>query len=510
MGRFLSTPSAGNTAFLVAGSAIANEDLLEIGSDGKAYPVSDPTGAVIANKNTNIFAQTSIANGYYSGNSGRNPVTRDAQGNLYVVANNSSASDIVVRKYSPAGGLLVSVSATTLGTVNYSVYCATIKILSNGNILVVWSNSQSGQKLVFAILSPAMVVLKTATLIGNGPYGLVFGCTTLASGGFAVTYDDYSNNTLLRLATFDNAGTAVLAPTTIQTKAGAGCYSWVIQLSNGDLAIAYSQASSQTYGVFTTAGVQVSAFTNLSTYPGLAWIELSTINGTFCIVGSDNGGSNLLYRVCSNAGTVLGTQTLQAVSGVSDPKYKLTNDGQNYYGIHSNSGNSWLVLVKIPVTGASNTVMNLSSTGYNFGVDFIIISGNVVWVAGDNGGGTVYYGVNSLNGVQVTSAAQLGNNGDTWIASIIDSGSSTFTAYWNYVGGNVSYIIRKKALNTALLGVADFAAPAGQTVGVYYQVGAYRINGLPISSPLTFDHSSAVIPGNRGTLLPVSAILKGL
>ena len=283
MGRSISASPVQNSLFLTAGAAIINEALLEMGSDGKVYPVTEAYGAVVANKGSNVFNETQVASGYIF-EAGRAAMVKDSSGNLYIFANTSSYNNITIYKYSPAGALLGSVGAVALGTQTiHNTYGAQLRILSDGNILALWCDNDTGQKLKFAILSPTLTVVKTATNIGNGPYGLSVGLTTLSGGGFAVVYDDYSTNTQLKFATFNNAGTAVVAPTTIKTKAAGAAYAWATELSDGNLVVAYNQSSDHSYGVFTPAGAVVSAFTQLSTYAGVTWSELSAMAGTFCV-----------------------------------------------------------------------------------------------------------------------------------------------------------------------------------------------------------------------------------
>lgn len=512
MGRSLSAQPVQTSLFLTAGATIANEDLLEIGSDGKAYPVTDASGAVVANKGTNVYAETQVAAGYLNEFGPRNAMLKDAQGNVYVIANTSAYNNIAVYKYSSSGTLLASVGAGALGTgTTYNTYCNYLRSLSNGNILVVWADNDTGQKLKFAILSTSLAVIKTATNVGTGPYGLTIGVTTLSGGGFALVYDNYTTNTQVRLATFDNAGNAVLAPTTIGTKTAVGAYCYVAELSNGNLAVSYSQNSGQFYGVFTTGGVQVLGFTSLSGYPGNAWMEISVIAGTFCIASVNAAQNGIAYTVCNNAGAVLGTQTVTASSIYGWPYHKLMNDGQNYYGVYSNSATSYLAVATIPTTGASITSVDFSSTGYNFAIDAYLSGSNIVWVAISNGGTAPYYGVHTLTGAQVTAATALGAGNTTGMRNIavLDGGSSTLIGYWSWSSTSACKLIRKKVFNTAILGVADYAAAAGATVGLLYGSGAYRINALNLTAPLAFDHSATTIVGNKGTLLPISAVLKG-
>lgn len=512
MGRSLSTQPAQNSFFLTAGAAIVNEALLEMGSDGKAYPVTDAYGAAVANKGSNVYNETQVSSGYIS-EQGRTAMVKDSQGNLYVFANTSNYNSITIYKYSPTGTLLNSIGAVALGTqVVYNTYGAQLRILSDGNILALWCDNDTGQKLKFAILSPALAVVKTATNIGNGPYGLSVGLAALSTGGFAVVYDDYSTNTQLKFATFNNAGTAVVAPTTIKTKAAAGAYAWVAELSDGNLVVAYNQSSDHSYGVFTQAGVVVSAFAQLSTYGGGTWSELSVMAGTFCVAMTTTGGAGLSYRVCSNNGTVLGTQTVTSTNATTSwPNHKLMNDGSNYYGVYSNSATSYLAIVTIPAAGTSSTSVDFSSTGYNAFLDAYIEGVNFVWASITNNGTAPYYGVHTLTGLAVTAATALGAGSTTGLRniSILNGSSSTLVGYWSWSSTASCKIIRKKVFNTAIMGVADYAASAGQTVGVVYSSGAYRVNALNLTAPLAFDHLATNIPGNKGTLLPVSAVLKG-
>jgi hypothetical protein len=441
-------------------------------------------------------------------------MVKDSSGNLYIFANTSSYSNITIYKYSPAGALLGSVGAVALGTqTTYATYGAQLRILSDGNILALWCDNDTGQKLKFAVLSPTLTVVKTATNIGNGPYGPSVGLTTLSGGGFAVVYDDYSTNTQLKFATFNNAGTAVVAPTTIKTNAAGGAYAWATALSDGNLVVAYNQSSDHSYGVFTPAGAVVSAFTQLSTYGGGTWSELSAMAGTFCVAMTTTGGAGLSYRVCSNNGTVLGTQTVTSANAATSwPNHKLLNDGTNYYGVYADSTAAQVRLVQVPAAGTSKVDMLLSSINPIGSLDAYLQANAVVWAVIRNDTQPPQYGVNALDGAVLTAAAALGTNpvgsGSRTITAM-DGESSTLASYFSHSSTASCRIIRKKVFNTAIMGVADYAASAGQTVGVLYTAGAYRASGLNLSAPLTFDHLATNIPGNKGTLLPISAVLKG-
>ena len=188
------------------------------------------------------------------------------------------------------------------------------------------------------------------------------------------------------------------------------------------------------------------------------------------------------------------------------------NDGTNYYGVYADSTVAQVRLVQVPAAGTSKVDMLLSSINPIGSLDAYLQANAVVWAVIRNDTQPPEYGVNALDGAVLTAAAALGTNpavsGSRTITAM-DGGSSTLVSYFSHSSTASCRIIRKKVFNTAIMGVADYAASAGQTVGVLYTAGAYRASGLNLSAPLTFDHLATNIPGNKGTLLPISAVLKG-
>jgi hypothetical protein len=84
-----------------------------------------------------------------------------------------------------------------------------------------------------------------------------------------------------------------------------------------------------------------------------------------------------------------------------------------------------------------------------------------------------------------------------------------FTAIILGQGGTSTVFTVLKYTNASVIGVTVGAAAKGGMVSIAALAGAYGINSLKGTPAKTFDHTTATIPGNKGTVLNYGAVLKG-
>ena len=88
-------------------------------------------------------------------------------------------------------------------------------------------------------------------------------------------------------------------------------------------------------------------------------------------------------------------------------------------------------------------------------------------------------------------------------------GDGVFFCYGGNASG-VAFISIWKYINTAIIGIATGSAVAGTLVSLFSQSGVYFANAIKGSGSKTFDHSTANIYGNKGSLTNNSISLKGM
>ena len=175
MGRSLSgafgagsTSGIGQGAFkLKAGVAINQNDMVELGPNGKAFPVQCTDNAAVANctygtaqtseATGRIVAQTSVVAGQTLAYS-RQAVVQGSDGSIFTLTNNSGVSGMLLSRYSSAGALITSAIIDASNTyVNQHLF-----FLSNGNICAV-GFSTGGAGSGFAIFDANLSVVKSLT-----------------------------------------------------------------------------------------------------------------------------------------------------------------------------------------------------------------------------------------------------------------------------------------------------------------------------------------------------------
>lgn len=521
----------GRLGHLTAGESITVKDSLELcGLTGKAIKIQVSDFASVGNMSygtaqTNaasgqIIAQTSLVAGTPT-NSARLGLLHHSQSKeIFTLNTTSTNTGYELNRFDASGGLLATITNATGVAVNN----CTLLELSNGNIVALLVSNAA--TLFYIVYDSNLVEIKAITTIASVSTEH-FAAVALSGGGFAAVYQDSATPILSKLVTYDNTGTAVLAATTIWTRTGTtgAQYHKIKQLTSGDLAVAVSSVNTVSsiglyYGVVTTAGVPVLAFTVLDTASCAWYPELSvSTSGYFCI--SRPNGTNQLAYVFNDAGTQQGTTFTSATSaGNANNKTKLLWDGSNFYLIwHKNSG-SLVEFTKLPITGAasaSTTAINTSTTQYNFYIDAFYDSGYIVAVSQDGTTATApTLWVIDVARMALVSASEtiIGTAAGTASGAFIrllSGGDRAFIAMYNQVNAALTALCAGKWARTAVIGVAATNASVNSTVAIKTLAGCYQINAIKGSFSKSFDMTTNALVGNKGAILTGGAMtLRGI
>lgn len=524
MGMNVSDTLAG-TFKLKAGSTIDINDAIEIGPDGNGYPVVCTDYAAVTNFSDTaqtstatgrIIAQTSVGTAMSSEFYGKS-VAIDSFGNI-LVAQYDASNYPTIYKFTSAGTLL-------RGPVVIESAAATwrqMAILSNGNIAVVY---RQANKLQYIVYDQYLVVVKAVTTIDAGiQSSSVSGVTALSGGGFAVVYQ-ISGSANSTLVTYDNTGTAVLAATTIWTRAGTVGYQLhrMEQLSSGNLVVISASSNSTGdiglfHGVVTTAGVSVAAFANEDTAVLDNVPQVSVMTGYFCVAASGQSGTHAKARIYSNAGVIQGAAFSGLCSYATMTRtnaIKITNDGANFWLFWSNTTSGYATVTKLPITGTGYTSSELGSaaTIYGSNMDGFIEGGRFVVIAQQNpsSASNALIWVISCSSLSLLNAGTVIGTASTssyYFPQLIPGGDFSFIALYD---NSVMRLTAGKFANTAIVGVAAAPAAVNDYANIHQAAGTYRANTLKGSPAVAFDHTTgANITGNKGTILNDGLVLRGM
>lgn len=522
--------TAGGTFQLTAGAALVANALVEIsGIDGKAYPVTTSDYAAVANCNYGtaqtsaatgrIIAQTSVI-GVNSTDVGLNkPLAIAGDGSILALTLSTGAFGIQLNKYTASGAFVNALVLHAGGGTN-PFYSRQIIQLSNGNFAVFGEYSLDST-IWFGIVDVNLNVIKAFSTFGEAVQSnQLLAPVALSGGGFAVLYQQSANGLLSRLTTYDNTGTVVLAPTTIWTRTGTSGYGYfrMAQLSSGNLAIAWDSANTVSniglfYGVVTTGGAIVQAFTSLDTVSAVALPELSVLPGYFAI-GKVNATNAKAY-VFSDAGVAQGAAFSAATT--SNSQQRMANDGVNFWMMWMRTSDSAAALTKIPVTGTGyvTSTLSTSATLYGTATDIFIEGSSLVIVAPQSGANTnLLFVASLLTGALAGASTPFGtaaSSSNSGAPKIVPGGDLSFVCLYGYVTTAGTFIAAGKYANTAILGVATGSASQGALVSISPSAGIYNTQAVRGSQTLPFDMTTgANIYGNRGSIVPNSAVLKGM
>lgn len=525
MGRFIygadgslqSSSVSGINAILV-GQALAKDDLVQLGNDGKLYPLSNGDLGKVTNTNAAVFAETTYSSATVDLEGWRPAVLKHSNGDIYTVG----ASGCTIKRYSALGEL----KKTTVIDVSLSGYSQwRLAELGNGSIVITWC-AGGPLYVYYAVVDQALAIVKAFT---QGSYHQAstrqYGLCALSGGGFAISWSDY-NSTAIRFRAFDNTGTATIADTQWGTGALSDpASSAICQLSNGNLVLVRSGNAGGTntkFAIYTPGGAQVKAETQLSatSQPSQPFI-LQAGNGYFCLrIGGPSAGS---FYVFNNAGDQQGAVYGPVADGGSKNSSQVLWDGADFYIVYGvNGGSGTLIrLVKLPITGGANAVSydtyTTTTAATSSGIDAYWEGSNIAVIALPyNTNQKPSYGVVSKTGATVTAPIEFGTAPGTTQGNCLrgfsGGGAFTFGVAWEQSASSASKVMVIKNANTAILGVAQASAAAGELAPIATGAGVYKVNPLALSTtPLAFDHTTgSTVPGNKGTMLTNSVILRGI
>jgi hypothetical protein len=526
---------------LKAGAAVAAEACVLIGMNGKGYqarttdyavvtnltpgtePVSTATGRIVAETSTGANANNTAGGIGWLFNRHAVLQGQGADGSIYVVTTASSNQQLVLRKFSPTGDVIKAISLHALAE-----QCTgqSMAFLSNGNIVVTWLKNSSGG-VAFMVVTPDLVQVASNTAVGTAAdsgLGFSYGwqlsrVVALDGGGFAFTYLAQPDQ---KLAIFTNAGVLV-SNASVKTWTGVTnpVYAQIEKLSNGNLVIAaksnYTTSAGFYYGIWTPAGAQVLAMTQLEATGQLFAPEIAVMNGYFCIARQD-AGTVIRATVFNNAGAVQGA-AFSGATGISAGHYiKLLSDGAQFLLLWQNSTGSLMQFTKIPVTGAAGAIttnITTSVSPYNGPLDAFVENGIVVVVTQnaainkpcffsvyvDTGVLTSVYG--TVFGVTPTTC---GNS-----QHVIPGGDFSFICLYDTASPSALNLFVSKYGNTSIAGASGAATPEGGYIYISSAAGVYSIAEMKGSSSKSFDHTSGSnIYGNKGAVLTNGLVLKGM
>lgn len=529
MGRVISGDNGGSafsgTSYdannIVAGSALEKDDLVQMASTGKVYPVSNGDIGKVTAMSSAIFAETTVISQRVNHMGWRPAILRLADGCYLIVINYSGTTGCRVRKYSATGTLLATLD---LDTTLASSSDFQIVLLSNGSFAIAWS-ADFPRYAHYAVISSSLTVVKA---MQTGNYYTAgsdqFVICPLSAGGFVIAWGDY-NTSANYFQVFDNSGNSVLANTQFGTRSTSGGSSSIVaQLSNGNLVLVRTGGTAgdnTKYAIRTIAGAVVKAETQIDT--------TSVANqGVFICVGT---GYFVIYsqtgiRVFDNAGTQQGTTFAGSIGNGSSNKAQILWDGTDFYVIYATAGSSVIQVnvLKLPVTGYANATLyqpytvsgSASATTANI---------DAFWTnSGDIGIVTLPYNVDQVPARAVVSKAGAvvfpatgfgttpGANQGECLKAFEPNIPFGFGCMWEQGATSSTKMMVVKNAETSILGVAQASAAVGDLAQIATAAGVYKVNPLTLStSPLAFDHTTGtVVPGNKGTMLTNSVILRGI
>jgi len=515
------------------GESVAKNDLLEIDSlTGKAIKVKVTNYAAVGNVDHGT-AQTNTATGQISAQtlltggrgtaSSRIAVVANSVGNIFTLSSNSTTSGAVLSRYNADGSLYTSLTldSSVNASSNYHVL-----LLSNGNIALLYSISGD---LVYGVYTDELVLVKAITTI-SAINTLFWAATSIAAGGFAVTYQDNTNPLKSKIAVYDNTGTVSLAATDIWTRTGTTGtqYHRIAELSNGNLAIAISSTNTVSsiglyYGIYTTAGVQVKAFTSALDSVSAAWFpEISTMTGFFAI--SRSNGTDQKAFVFNNAGTLQGAEFSSATTtGNASNKTKIVSNGTNFWLIwHKSGGAGTISSTKLPTTGTNyvtNSINPDNTTGSiaNQVLDAFYENGIIsIFITATSNSRNTFWLVDGTLGLMLTGTttpfgtAAVTTNAGLYLRAI-PLGDRSFICAYDYTSAAITALAIGKYAKTAVLGIADSSGVLNESIPVKTLTNFSEINTINGSLSIAFDMQTNSLVGNKGTMLKTGGVvLKGL
>lgn len=483
--------------------AIAQNDIVALGGvpPARLYPVKNSNYGAVAAAGDNAVALTTVSPFGQSIDQRKRGIVDPATNDLYIADTYLTyQKGCQIWKYDSAGNLRRSLilDDSTAGTSNVVM----TMFLSNGNILVCWTNISPPYTLYFAIVDKWFNVIVAKTAIANASTNPPpnADCIALSGGGFAVVWALAGGQSYFTIRS--NSGAVVYPPTVIADSAVnssgnvIGPVFRMRQLSDGNIFVGIvdkNQGSSQVrYCIFTPTGGVVKAYTILTDHgSGYSYPEIDVLPGAVCMAVPDNKA-----YVFNNAGTLQGTP--QAISQ-GYAACRICNDGTYFWVFSTSSWVQGLSIRRLATNGVTvqNTLTTL--TGLVTGDPFLEQGQFVVFVEGT----ACVISVNANGIPTLLSSSPFPSTGQ------VIGGLGDFTA----VGLQTGKFQVTKYLSASIIGISQTnvaANNAGALVTVNVGPGAYITNEIKGSPGKAYDHSAAPIVGNKGAIYPNSVVLKGI
>ena len=513
---------------LRAGTTIAANDTLELGPNGKAWPIQTTDYAAVGNAASSIVAETTLRTGAAVSATAldkRWPVVQDpVTGNLIFFNTNQSGASYGVKIYRyTAGG--TSIGQLILDASTFNPKSPELQFLSNGNVLFTCSTAAGA--IQYAIFDVNLNIVTALTTISETAVDEKYDALAFSAGGFGITYSKTGTATQ-RLEIYSNTGAVTVAAATIATWGASGCvvFANAVELSNGNIAFIFSNITASALGmyrsIYTTAGVQVLANVSVEAGSVSATPSISAFGGYYAIMRYD-GTSTMKVRVYTDAGVIQGAAFSVAVGGSdfgATDTFKVINDGTQFWAVYRADAIAFVQLTKIPVTGTNYvTVSTLAAATGTAAVslDMFYERGFLICAHNLNNSSQVsnwgYFVVDTVNMTTVTVNNLFGSTpaAEARNITLIPGGDFTFVAMYDADPGSVAtlFFYVGKYANSAVVGVALAAAVTDTLVSVLSAAAAYASNGVKGSASKQFDHSATNIYGNKGVLLSYGSVMKG-
>jgi hypothetical protein len=519
-GTGLNLIPSGNTMLLPAGSAAVNQnDLVEISSNtNEAYSAKTIDYAVTGGDilPTQIpFGFTAFA-GY-----ARNNIVRDTDGNIYTA---SADGGLSIQCLSPIG-----VTFTPLVIDAAASFSPRIVVLTNNTFAVVYWKSAG---LYFSIFDSSLTIISgpTSAALEYAPSSVTrHEAIALSGGGLAIVYQDQTTGKV-QLATYSNAGAAVLATTSVINYTGtlAQASIKIGQLANGNLVIASRGTMAPAGTVFVIvniSGVNQAGPTTVDAVSTLGFVELSVLpSGVFAI--SDANGTNLVWAVYSQAGAIQGSAGSKAytINVTTCIQTKAINDAVGFWIFYA--GNTGIIsVVNVSATGVllnSAAPFTLSSGTYS--IDAAVSNGTLVVLCCSittlgQSLTTLYMPDSSIgvNSVSIKSGPSpigiaAGTTGTFW-PKLLPLGEWVVAALYDQQTVNGLFLIIDRLEQAQIMGVALTSVAAGlpgTLVTVDTAPGSFPINALVGTPGQTFNQGTGLPIGNAGILYSNGVVLNGI
>lgn len=505
MATTLSSLIKNNQLPAIAGKAINQNDLVQMGASGKVYPCIVSDYVAKPNRSDVILAPTALTSffalipQYYL-----DPINiQDSLGNNYVLHQTAAGNTgLSFSSFTPAGVLIGTVTLSTV----INVSSADIKVLSNNNVLVTWSTTVvNGAKFsIITSVTSSPTLLVNASSMHTTQTGTAY-CSagqSLSGGGFVIAYNTSSSAGIIDLYT--NAGVWVSSSASITSLAGNERLA-LKQLSNGNLLLIQNfNTSPSSYSIWTSALVSVLASTSIPQQVN-CW---SSLNGFFAFGWMNTSTS--YYSVYNNAGVLQGATTSFTCSGSIGSAIQgfMQNDGDDFWFLTPKTAG--FTYNRISTAGALITSTDTTNAinGAMCGFDASLKCFISVFITGSITRFFVFDTMTLSIYPQLDQSIIAAGTPGGLTSFYCSDGALFYTSYDTFT--QLCYGIFK-LINTAIIGVAQSTVAAGSTVQVVVDKGYYQINALKGTTSKSFTMKTvANIYGNNGTISGIAVTQQGM